>query len=60
MPGSTRSLLVKPVGVEIRVNQAKHRNEALAESSVEIWKENTALKAVQSEPNNPQIAPDSN
>ena len=31
-----RNLLVKPVGTEIRMNQAKPRGKAVAETSVEM------------------------
>lgn len=36
-------LLAKPLGREIRVSQAKHREKALTETSVEILKENIVL-----------------
>lgn len=34
-----KRILVKPVGTEMGMNKAKHRVKALAETSVEIWKE---------------------
>ena len=55
-----RSLLVKLLGTEIRINQAKHRSKALVETSVEIKKKNIAFQAVQSKPKSPQIVPHSN
>lgn len=35
--------LAKPMGTEIRMSQAKHREKALTETSVEILKENMVL-----------------